>query len=273
MPLLNDIFLKGFGQEEINKKVISDQGWNTLNQKLVEHPSISVNCNTDNAHFPQAPLHPLNFENAEEIGMSVLDQIMRKQAKMKEQNRWHASNKKRDTASSKASRNLKKCHQGSLPKMKCLHSTTSAFSAQNKKQLTKPRNNKKSSIQISTRSKLHATNMDMNRNTCSKNLIYPNVLLTYNINAPRRTLKCPHQLAREGNIASNWCNSSLWHHPHMPAMMMEPVLPVLTWMLSMHWWVSFQAQWTLVFMNMLFSGWLLLLILLMAQLIGWTKIN
>ena len=29
-------------------------------------------------------------------------------------------------------------------------------------------------------------------------------------------------------------------HPHMPAMskMMEPVLSVLTWMLSMHWWVS-----------------------------------
>ena len=66
---------------------------------------------------------------------------------------------------------------------------TKEFSAKNKKQLIKPRNDEKSSIQISTKSKLQATNMDMILNTCSKNLIYPNVLLTYNINAIKMMLQ------------------------------------------------------------------------------------
>ena len=73
MPLLNDIFPKAFGREEINKKAISDQEWNPLNQKLVEHPSISVDCNTDDAYSPQAQLPPLNFVTAKGIGASVLD--------------------------------------------------------------------------------------------------------------------------------------------------------------------------------------------------------
>ena len=111
----------------------------------------------------------------------------------------------------------------------------------------------------------------------SNNLIYPNVpnvLLTYNINAGRTMLQCPCQLAREGSVASKWCNTSLWHYSHMPAMltMMDLVLPALSWMLSLCWWVSVQAQQMLVFMNILFRWWLLLLILLMAQLIEWNKI-
>ena len=169
-----------------------------------------------------------------------------------------------------------------MPKIECSHSTiqalcknfTSAFSTQNKKQLTKLWNNDKLSIQRSTRSKLHATNMDMNLNECSKNSMYPNVLLTYNRNATSVMLQCPHQLMRERSIQLNWCNASLQHHPHMPVMfmMMEPLLSVLTWMLLMHWWVSVWAWQTLVFMNMLFSWWMLLLIWLMAQLIAWTEI-
>ena len=76
MPLLNDIFQKAFGQEEIKKKTVSSQGWKLINQNLVEHPSISVDCNNDNLHSPQAPSLPLNFENVEEIGASMLDRIM-----------------------------------------------------------------------------------------------------------------------------------------------------------------------------------------------------
>ena len=75
MPLLNDIIPKAFGQEEINKHAIADQGWNPLDQKLVEHPSISVDCNKDDIHAP------LKILKRQGIGASVLDQIMREQAK------------------------------------------------------------------------------------------------------------------------------------------------------------------------------------------------
>ena len=77
MPLLNDGFPKAFGQEEINKHAIIDQGWNHLHQKLMEHPSIRVDWNTDDTYSPQALLPSLNFENAEGIETSVLDQIIR----------------------------------------------------------------------------------------------------------------------------------------------------------------------------------------------------
>ena len=83
MPILNVMFSKAFGQEEANKHMIVDHGWNPLNRKLLEHPSINDGEKPSLAYSPppHAPLPPLNFEHAEGIGASVLDSIKREWAK------------------------------------------------------------------------------------------------------------------------------------------------------------------------------------------------
>ena len=37
IPLLNEVFLKAFDREDVNKRAIADCGWNPLNHKLLEH--------------------------------------------------------------------------------------------------------------------------------------------------------------------------------------------------------------------------------------------
>ena len=68
IPFLNDVFPKAFGWKKVNQQAIADQGWNPLNIKLLEHPSIMNDTKDD---FPS-----LNLKIADRIGASVLDRII-----------------------------------------------------------------------------------------------------------------------------------------------------------------------------------------------------
>ena len=207
MPLLNDIFRKEFGQEEVNKKAISNRGWNLLNQKLVEHLSISDNCNTDDAYSHQAPFPPLNFEITEENGASVLDRIMREQARNEGAKQVALKQQEEGYSTKQNIKESKKMSSGLLAKNGVFALDNPSFvqgfyeCLQCTKQETIDKDKKQQKIIHQNINKV--TSMDMNLNMCSKNLIYPNVMLTYNKNTMRMMLQCTHWLVREGSIASN----------------------------------------------------------------------
>ncbi len=67
---------------EVNRQAIAKQGWNPLNQKLVEHLSLLSKETAADAYSHKAPnLSDVNIEKAEGMAASVLDEIFRERMK------------------------------------------------------------------------------------------------------------------------------------------------------------------------------------------------
>ena len=94
---MNGIFQKAFGCEEINKAAIADRGWNPLNRKLLEHPSIASKM--EDVSSPNDVLPNLNFVDPNGIGVSVLEHIVRELSKKEGAKKQHTRGKKRDATS------------------------------------------------------------------------------------------------------------------------------------------------------------------------------